>query len=198
MSSYSDVSTLAGLFDRLGLSSAILIGGSAGGRLALDFAILYPGRARALVLVGAVVRGVEFSDHMFYRGWRNPFPEAEGGWLDFWVNDPWLVAEANTLARARLRQLLAAHPQNLMSFPVERTDSLQALPRLPEIGVPVLVMIGEADIADNHAQAGIIQTAIAGAERQVVPHAGHLVYFEQPEQFNQRVLEFLKRKILIS
>ena len=192
---YSDVAMLASLFDRLALPAAILVGGSAGGRLALDFAILYPDRVRALVLVGAVVRGLEFSDHMLNRGWRQPFPEIESQLPDFWANDPWLTAEANVPARARLRQLLADYPQNTQFKSFEPADDLQALPRLPQIRVPTLVMVGEADIADNHAHAGILATAIPGAERQVVPHSGHLVYLEQPEDFNRRVLEFLQRRL---
>ncbi len=192
---YSDVAILAGLLDHLGHAGAILVGGSAGGRLALDFAIAHPSRAQALVLVGAPVRGVAFSDHMLNRGWRQSFPELESDLPDFWANDPWLTAAANLDARTRLRQLLAGYPHNMLYKAFESSDDVAALPHLPQIRVPVLVLVGEDDIADNHAQAGIITVAIPGAERQVVPRAGHLVYLEQPDDFNNRVLEFLKRRL---
>ena len=192
---YTNVSMLTGLFDHLGLPAAILVGGSAGGRLALDFASLHSDRVRALVLVGAAVSGFDFSDHMLNRGWRQPFPESEHEIPDFWASDPWLTAEANVPARARLRQLLTDYPQNAQFKSFEPADDLLALPRLPEIRVPTLVMVGESDIADNHAQAGILATAIPGAERQVVPQAGHLVYLEQPEDFNRRVLDFIGRAL---
>ncbi len=65
------------------------------------------------------------------------------------------------------------------------------LPHLSEIHAPTLIITGESDIADNHAHAGVIQVGVAGSERVVIPHAGHLVYLEQPEQFNEAVRAFL-------
>ena len=192
---YSDVSTLEGVFEYLGLERAILIGGSAGGRLALNFTLQHPGRVEELILVGAPVSGFDFSDHMRYRGWRNAWGDSIPEMIEFWTNDPWLVAEENQAARAYLRQLLTDSPHNLLSFPEKKPDGIQALPRLSEIQASTLIMIGEADIADNHAQAGVIQAGIKAAERQVVTRAGHLVYLEQPEVFNRIVLDFLKRRL---
>ena len=193
--SYSHVGTLKKLLDLLSLESIILIGGSAGGRIAIDFAIAHPDRAGALVLVGAVVSGLDSTDHMWYRGWRNEWGETMADHLEFWANDPWLIAEENQAARARFRQVLTAAPQNLENFPVPMLDQFQSVRRLSEIQAPTLLVIGESDIADNHAHSGVIQVGIAGAEREVVTRSGHLVYFEQPEKFNRLVLDFLARRV---
>jgi len=63
--------------------------------------------------------------------------------------------------------------------------------RLSEIDVPTLIMVGEEDIADNHAVSGAIQVGINGSKRVVYPNAGHLVNLEQPQEFNKTVFEFL-------
>jgi len=194
--SYSEVETLKGLFDFLGVNTAILIGGSAGGRLAIDFAIAYPDHVGSLILVGAAARGVEFDALGEYRRGRNQWgEETVEEFIEFWAHDPWLIAEENQSARARLREILTDSPQNLMDFPVEILDDVQALTHLSEIQVPTLVMVGEFDIADNHAHSGVIQISIENSEWQVVTHSGHLVYLEQPDKFNQLVIEFLNRRV---
>ena len=193
---YSEVVTLKGLFDFLGLRSAILIGGSAGGRLAIDFAIAHPGHVGALVLVGAVARGVEFDALGEVRRGRNTWgEETVEQFVEFWAHDQWLIAEENQSARARLREILTASPHNLTGFPIEILDSGEALAHLSEIRVPALVMVGEYDTADNHAHSGVIQNRIKDSEWQVVTHSGHLIYLEQPERFNELVIDFLQRRV---
>lgn len=190
---YAHGSMLKAILERCDLAEVILIGGSAGGRLALDFAIAFPEHVRALVLIGPAISGLAFSDHMLNRGWRHPWPESVAEWMAFWDGDPWLIAADNSTAHAKFRHLLSISPHNLADFPVERIPEPPALARLHEIQAPTLLLIGEADIADNHAQAGIIQINVPLAERQVVLHTGHLVYLEQPELFNRSVIEFLDR-----
>ena len=193
---YSEVALLKGLFDFLGLQSAILIGGSAGGRIAIDFSIAYPDHVGALILVGAEARGVEFDALGEYRRGRNQWGEESiDQFIEFWAHDQWLIAEENQSARARLHEILTASPQNLMDFPVEILDSAEARTHLSEIQAPTLVMVGEFDTADNHAHSGVIQINIRNSEWQVVTHSGHLVYVEQPDRFNQLVIEFLNRRV---
>jgi len=66
------------------------------------------------------------------------------------------------------------------------------LPRLHEIHVPTLILVGEADIPDVHAHAGAIETAIPNSRRIVVSDVGHLMYIEKPEEFLTIVNHFLE------
>jgi hypothetical protein len=50
----------------------------------------------------------------------------------------------------------------------------------------------ESDIPDVHAHIGVIQAGIAGSQRVVLPHCGHLAHFEVPDSFNKVVFDFLK------
>ena len=129
------------------------------------FSLVYPDHIGALILFGAITRGVAFDSPGHYRRGRNQWGEE------------------------------TASPQNLMRFPMEILDNAEALPHLSEIQLLTLVMVGEFDIADNHAHCGVIQISIKNSEWQVVRHSGHLVYLEQPDRFNQLVIEFLNRRV---
>jgi pimeloyl-ACP methyl ester carboxylesterase len=176
-----------------------LVGSSAGGGVAVDFALAYPDRVDVLILVGAVVSGYGFSEHFLKRQATNIAPLEEGNAeaaLRNWINDPYITAASNSDARERLSVVLARYYEKLLKNPfnlIRQPDS-PALGRLSEIRMPTLIIVGEADIPDVHAHGGVLETGIAKAKRIVVPGAGHLVYFEQPETFNRIVLDFLTQR----
>jgi len=70
----------------------------------------------------------------------------------------------------------------------------QAARFLSEIKVPALVLVGEYDIPDVHAHAGVIEFGIPDAKREIILKSGHLIPLEQPEAFNESVLRFLKNR----
>jgi 3-oxoadipate enol-lactonase len=193
---YSDLDDLRALLDMLKVERATLIGSSAGGNLAIHFALDNPQRVDRLVLVGPVVSGFSFTEHFLERGRANNLPLEQKGdmaaTIDNWVKDPWLIAPGNDTAKRRLKEQLTANPRNLRgSGGLARFPDRPALSRLAEIKVPTLIVAGDADIPDVHAHIGAIQAGIAGAKRVVIPKAGHLVYLERPDEFNQVVLGFL-------
>ena len=61
---------------------------------------------------------------------------------------------------------------------------------LPAITLPTLVLVGEEDepfrIATDY-----MATKISGAEKVILPGAGHASNIDQKETFNQAVLKFL-------
>lgn len=71
-------------------------------------------------------------------------------------------------------------------------DVHSSLPRLHEIHVPTLILVGDTDIPDVHAHAGAIETGIANSRRIVVPDTGHLMYLEKPEEFTGIVIHFME------
>lgn len=194
---YSNLADLAALLDHLGVERAALVGSSSGGGLALDFALTHPRRVTALVLVGAVVDGLGYSRHFIARN-RGNYSEDLATRIERWADDRYVVAPGNTAARQRVRELLRANPQNFdraKSRFLEEDDggAEPALRRLGEIAVPTLLVTAAEDIPDVHVHAGGIEAGIVGARRVVIPDAGHLVYLEQPEAFNEAVLAFLSQ-----
>lgn len=197
---YSPVADLRALLDHLGTGPAVLIGASAGGRLALDFAVAHPGRVSALVLVGPIVSGYGYSEHFLKRGRRNMAPLGDGdvgATVGNWVEDPYLVASEGAGVRERLRELLEVHAEKrFLRLDPDLADApgTPALGRLAHLDVPALIVVGERDVPDVHAHAGAIDSRLPDSRRVVVPGAGHLVALERPRTFDRLVLGFLRSR----
>ena len=193
---FSNETDLLRLMDVNGVDRAVLVGSSSGGGIAVNFALLYPARVIALVLVGAVVDGLGFSEHFIQRNAANSGRDIDET-IEKWIDDPWIIAPQNTMAKARLRELLKGDVGDLGSQRCEAApphdDSIleNALGRLREIRVPTLIITGAADIPDVHAHAGALESGIQDAQRVVLSGVGHLSYLEDPDLFNRVVLSFL-------
>jgi pimeloyl-ACP methyl ester carboxylesterase len=196
---FSNIEDLNQLFIQLKIDKAIVFGMSAGGGLAIDFALKYPEKVTALVLVGAVVSGYGYSSHMLTRGGRVSLPELLSdpqklikyfGW-----EDPYEMFSENTRAREKCLRMLEANPMNVNQdkFKFLKPRDRAAVKFLSEIKVPTLVLVGEYDIPDVHAHSGVIESGIPDAKREIILKAGHLVPLEQPVMFNTAVLSFFKK-----
>jgi pimeloyl-ACP methyl ester carboxylesterase len=193
---YSDVADLRTLLDSLRIESATFVGCSSGGGLAIDFALEHPGRTDALVLVGAVVSGLDSSEHFQTRGGRWSWSEemSVDDVIEYWTMvDPYEIAPHNLELKERAKRLLAVSPQNidLETHGLREPPERPAVRLLGEINVPVLIVVGEHDIPDVHAHAGAIEAGVPDAWRVVISGVGHLVHMEAPDVFNELVLDFL-------
>lgn len=188
---YADLEDLHALVEHVKLQRAVFVGSSAGGFLAIHYALAHPERVEALVLVGAVVSGLDYSFHNMRRAYANYSADPDTVVLK-WVDDPYTIAPGNDDARARFAGLERAYPQNLDfgKRQFQKDPDEAALGRLSEIRVPTLIVTAEHDVPDAHAHAGAIEAGIAGSQRVVLDDAGHLVYLEQPEAFNHELGEF--------
>jgi pimeloyl-ACP methyl ester carboxylesterase len=65
------------------------------------------------------------------------------------------------------------------------------LNRLGEISAPTLVITGELDRTVSPKNQRILAERIPNARQVVIPGAGHAVTGEQPEAFNQAMIDFL-------
>ena len=193
---YSNVEDLRVLLVHLRATNVVLVGCSAGGRLALDFALEHPAFVRRLMLAGPVVDGLDFSEHFDQRIRERFRPLRErndvGATITNWMNDSWLIAATNFAARERFRRIMSANPQNLArTSQPSRSPSRPAISRLSEVRAPTLIVVGESDMPDVHAHSGALQAGIGRAQRVVISGAGHFVHLERPEEFNRLVASFL-------
>jgi pimeloyl-ACP methyl ester carboxylesterase len=107
------------------------------------------------------------------------------------MKDKYLIAPGNDAARKRMAELLSASPQDLTHAFFEISPK-PALPRLQEIRVSTLLLVGVADIPDVHAHAGAIEAGIPRARRVVLNNVGHLMYLEKPAEFSALVIDFIE------
>jgi 3-oxoadipate enol-lactonase len=192
---YSDIEDLDQVFIQLKIDKAIIFGMSSGGGLAIDFALKYPAKVSALVLVGAVVSGYGYSAHMFNRGGHmNPaevLADPQKTVHYFIWDDPYEIYSGNIKAKEKVAKILENNLHNAKSVNKKQPDR-PAVKFLPEIKVPTLVLVGEYDIPDVHSHAGVIESGIPGAKREIILKSGHLIPLEQPRAFDSSVLGFLK------
>lgn len=191
---YSNVEDLNALFQQLEIDSACLIGCSAGGALAIDFALRYPRKVTSMVLVGAVVGGFSYTSHFTSRGGHLPsgLKDERSASMYYASDDPYEIYYENKAAREKVIKLVTANPKRIYALPVNDSDSLPDYRRLNEIKVPVLIITGEFDIPDVQAHAGVINAGIPDSKRIIIPGSGHLVPLERPDLFNEAVRKFLK------
>ena len=151
--------------------SLVVVGASMGGYCALALARRAPERILGMVLVGSRADADSFERRRFRQELIN---ELRGGYR------PDLADED-----ADLEQLAIA--QEAMR------DRLDLTGVAASFGGPLLVCVGDRDelvsVADAEQLAG---TALQG-RLEVFPDAGHFVALDQPERFNEVLLDFLSQ-----
>ena len=108
----------------------------------------------------------------------------------FVMDDPYEIYHENVEVKERVMKLMMSNlhqPKGGIRMPPDRP----AAKFLSEIKIPTLVIVGENDIPDVHAHAGVIEFGISNAKREIILKSGHLVPMEQPEAFNTAVLTFI-------
>ena len=181
------VEDLRCLLDHLGVSKTFLVAQSMGGLTCLGFAAKYPDRTRGLVLGGTTgAMGDESVLAPLREYWdRTDRPEGPIGPTSR-KNDPalsFLYREMNALNPPRQR------PQEpLDAF---RNGEGPKAAELARMGVSTLLIVGTEDHLVSPEIMEKVQKLIPGSCLEVVPQAGHSVYFERPEIFNRLVSQFL-------
>lgn len=196
---------LAGLMDYLGIPHAMLMGGSMGGGIALDFALEYPERVDALILLGAGLSGATPDETAIppylAQLWMEMEAAEKAGNRDradelsirIWVDGPNRTPDAvDPAVRERVRQMLR---ENRAAEASEEGQPIRLDPpargRLSEVRVPTLVIVGDGDVPAILEFAEIMAGEIPGAHKTVMRNTAHTPNMEQPAAFNQIVLDFL-------
>ena len=175
------VADMAAVLDACGIERAIIGGLSLGGVMSLAFHLAHPERVRALMLFDT---GPGFRNPEARRQW-NERAEARARELEE-KGLPSSGGGAETrLARHRSAQGLAGAARGMLTM---QDGSL--IGALPQIAVPTLVLVG-ADDRHFLAAADYMAAKIPGAQKVVIPDAGHAANLDQPEAFNRAVAAFL-------
>lgn len=188
---FASVDDLAAVMKAARIEHATLVGSSAGSGVAVDFALARPEAVDGLVLAGPWISGFKSSIGFIARTLKLGLLIKTGD-IEGAVKDPYILTKSADAERARVVALLKANPQNLSGAgaKLERAGP-EAKPRLGEIHVPTLVLVGEVDIKDVFDQAKAVAAAVSGAKLETVPATGHFMYLERPKDFADRVAAFV-------
>jgi len=199
---FSHVEDLAEMLEQLGISSAILIGCSQGGRIAIDFCLQYPDRVLKLGLVAPAISGQPSPETVssIVQARLDALDEADD--LDMvneieailWLDGPTSPAgRVSGPARALFLDMngkaLAADADVSLTHEQEPPS---AYDRLDEISQPALVSWGDLDFEHIRNRCQHITRTISNTQTHVFSGCAHLPNLEKPAQFNERLERFLR------
>ncbi|HET8961579.1 alpha/beta hydrolase [Nocardioides sp.] len=185
---WSPVEDAVAVLDAAGVDSAVVVAGSMGGAVALDLALAHPDRVRALVLIGSAVRGAPYPEvadpataDLVARA--EAAEEAED-WDEvnrlearIWLDGP--TADDGRVDGAVRDLFLEMNGQALRATdPGDRAPADDTWPRLGDIRVPVLVMVGRLDLEDIQAVAAALAEALVDARLVWLDGVAHLPQHE--------------------
>jgi pimeloyl-ACP methyl ester carboxylesterase len=198
---FSHVEDLAAVLDHLGCASATLVGCSQGGRIAIDFALLYPERVSALVLIAPAVSGAvsptTYPPEVAERIEEIDEAEADHDLDRINALEAWLWLDGPTSREGRVegeaRDLFLEMNGVTLHHPEigEERKIPAAYPRLGQLAMPVLVVWGDLDFEHIQRRSAHIAATAPKAQSFLMPGTAHLPNLEQPAAFIARLKGFL-------
>lgn len=163
-----------GLMDHLGIDQASIVGWSDGGIIGLEIALTHPDRLDKVVAYGANY-------------------DPTGVRLDIGTNE---YFNAYIARASEEYQQNSPAPERWEEFVANISNMWATLPnytdeQLTTITTPFLILDGQKEEAIDLNQTKLMGLLIPDAELIIMPDTGHFAMFEQPEEFNQIVLDFL-------
>jgi len=203
---FSNVEDLAEMLDQVGIASAVVIGCSQGGRIAIDFCLRYPDRVLKLGLIAPAISGQPSPDTVssVVQSRFDALDAAdEADDLDrineieaiLWLDGP-TSPEGRVSGSARTLFLNMNGKALAADAAVELTHEQEPPPaydRLDEISQPVLVAWGDLDFAHVRKRCQHIARTIPDTQTHVFSDCAHLPNLERPRQFNELLKRFLGR-----
>ncbi len=195
---FSNRADIAALLDRLGETSAHVVGVSRAGQIALDFAIESPERVRSLVFANGGVGGYEARDtdpsvwEQAEKWWEAHDWERLAAWeTAFWVDGAQAEGRVDPAIRDRVHDWILTNYQAEKAEGQPQPLDPPAAGRLAELRAPLLVIVGSVDEAATQAACRYLAEHVAGARLEVFEGAAHMLNLEQPDRFNRLLRGFL-------
>ena len=194
MAGYADC--LAGLIAALGIERAHVAGLSFGGALALELARRHAAIPMSLVLVSA------------YAGWRGSLPPDVADqrlrqalvladlrpdeFVDALLPTMFSDGTAPEAVEAFRLSMLGFHPAGFRAMARAAAEDLRD--SLPGVAVPTLLIYGDRDVRAPLTVGEALHAGIPGSTLVVLRGAGHVCNVESPDEFDEAVLSFLRRR----
>lgn len=199
---FSHREDLKAVLDQLGVLTSVLIGCSQGGLIAIDFALAYPQRVGALVLISPAISGAPDPE---------TFPskiEAVMAALDeadeaddlarinsieahLWLDGP-MSPSGRVGGSLRARFLEMNGIALAMPELTQAVEPASAYEKLADLLLPTLVIWGELDFPHIKERCHAVVETMPAAEGIEIAATAHLPNLEKPETINQLLQDFLK------
>jgi pimeloyl-ACP methyl ester carboxylesterase len=185
-SAYSEALTvgdIAALLDQVGAAKAIVGGLSLGGYMSLAFYRAHPERVSALLIIDT---GPGFKKDDAREAWNKRAHDTAERFEQHGLDVLKSASRERSSVSHRDASGLARAARGMLTQRDARVIEI-----LPEIKVPSLVVVG-ADDTPFLAASDYMAAKIPGAQKAVIPAAGHAVNIDQPQAFIDAVVPFLE------
>jgi|JI10StandDraft_1071094.scaffolds.fasta_scaffold485393_2 3-oxoadipate enol-lactonase len=187
---------LIALMDALHIEKAIVAGLSMGGYIALNAIKKYSDRFAGLILCDTQC-GADSAEGKEKRKKTIDFIKRNG--LEVYAQESLKNLFAPASLEGKMNEVLFIEETILQSKADNICLTLQALAdrmetcsSLKKIKVPVAILVGKEDKVTTSEIAEKLHELIKGSTLHIIDEAGHLSNLENPDSFNEYLLEFLK------
>lgn len=194
------VADLWRVMDSLGLSQAVLVGCSMGGRIAIDAALAQPDRICGLALIAPGVTGAPAPQHcdavaaqihaISVASDRGDLSMQNALQAHLWLDGP-LSPQGRVGGKARELFLRMNGTALRAPSPGKALDAPSAWAQLESIKVPALVLWGDLDLPQLQERCELLAQRLPRARRVVLSGTAHLPPLEAPGRFNAALANYL-------
>ena len=188
---------VAAVMDVEQVDCAIICGLSMGCYVAFEFIHIFPARVQALVLAGGRAEGPDKAEkqsreQQARRVLASGFAPSVESILQSLLAPETLNEKPKVVARVR-EMVAKTDPAGAAAAQRGMAARRDYRGDLAQISVPTLIIAGRDDGVRKPFDAETIHHGIQGSRLEIIPEAGHLMNMEQPEKFNEVLIDFLNR-----
>lgn len=180
---------LLALIEHLGIDRVHIVATAAGGFVAFDFAVSFPQRVRTLTVANSI-GGVQDEEYLEIGRRIRPAPQFNAMPPEFRELGPSYRAANPDGTRRWMELERVSRPEGPIA-PAQTMRNRLTFSLLEKIRLPTLLITGGADLYTPPPLLRLFAARIRNSESVIVPEAGHSTYWENPELFNQTILEFI-------
>ncbi|MEO6015273.1 MAG: alpha/beta hydrolase [Devosia sp.] len=197
---FSHLDDLEAVLEALDIHTALFVGCSMGGGLALDFALAHPNRTAGLVLVGTAITGggYEFSgnDEVIEAALADAEERGDPHFQNLADAHAWLDGPRSQSGRVggSIRELFFdMNAKALTKQPklTQQTPPASARDRIAQVAAPTLLVAGDLDFNYILTRHEALSDELPNAFATILEGTAHLPNMERPDLFNPLLLEFL-------
>ncbi len=184
---------LQALLDQLKTGPVILIGHSMGGYIAFAFARMFPQFLRGLVLVATRAVGDSPEAAAGRRATAEKVrKEGVQSLVDSMVPKMLSSKSSDLKMVQEVRGLMSSSkPEGVAGALLGMAQRPDSTPDLGKLELSTLLISGDDDALIPYTESEKMSKSIFEAKLEIIPHAGHLVAFESPQEFNRRLEAWL-------